>query len=302
MATLLETPVNAAWSSKTKARAWQVLSGVLDFENEVRQYSASPMDAKKEALKRFVLEAAESARQTGLDKPKDRSQMLALWGHISRAMYSKFRVGSNIDLLTDAMDEHPPRVDCYASALVQAAVFYELGIPCKLEDLASHVMLRVDAPQGPLYLETLADYHYDPNKSELGHYYYTSLDQMWHANHDTLLSEMEFGPGLLNYPFMRVNRAEAYFHQGDVRNGLADLNAAIAMQPNYPFAYYCRALHVESPAGQDARAIADYSRAIELYPYRWEFYDARATVYERMGMLGEMRQDDEMVHRLRTGR
>jgi tetratricopeptide (TPR) repeat protein len=68
----------------------------------------------------------------------------------------------------------------------------------------------------------------------------------------------------------------------DVRGAIADYTKAIALNPNYPIAYYRRALSKEQ-IGDRQGAMADYSRTIDLNPLATDAYISRGL---NKGILG----------------
>ena len=74
------------------------------------------------------------------------------------------------------------------------------------------------------------------------------------------------------------------YEQGDDQGALADLNQAIALNPNYVYGYYNRGL-VKSNLGDYPGAIADFDRALELDSKLVEAYNNRGNAKSSLGDL-----------------
>lgn len=72
----------------------------------------------------------------------------------------------------------------------------------------------------------------------------------------------------------RVNRAAIHSTKGDQDSAIADLDAAIAREPNDPVAYYNRG-YARFAKKQYDKAIDDYSHAVRLDPNMRMAYDNR---------------------------
>lgn len=75
-----------------------------------------------------------------------------------------------------------------------------------------------------------------------------------------------------------LNRAIAYLQKGSNERGLADLNAAIALQPEFVAAYYNRALYYHR-AGDLVRAKADYDQVLRIDPKMVNAYGNRGGIH-----------------------
>ena len=72
------------------------------------------------------------------------------------------------------------------------------------------------------------------------------------------------------------------YEQGDDQGALANLNQAIALNPNYVYGYYNRGL-VKSNLGDYPGAIADFDRALELDSKLVEAYNNRGNAKSNLG-------------------
>src|SRR6266498_628116 len=91
-------------------------------------------------------------------------------------------------------------------------------------------------------------------------------------NNDIVGAIETFSEGIQAEPHDIQNyfgRAKAYYLTGDLNAAIADLTQAIDIQPDNNVGYYRRAQIYCSASGQynTANAIADYTRAIDLYAY-----------------------------------
>ena len=82
-----------------------------------------------------------------------------------------------------------------------------------------------------------------------------------------------------------------------VKQGSADFNVAIDLDPTDAAVVYCRG-NSWYAIGESEKAIADYSEAIRLDPTWVNPYVNRAWTYEELGRLDEAAKDDETVLRL----
>ncbi|TDV56280.1 tetratricopeptide repeat protein [Actinophytocola oryzae] len=78
------------------------------------------------------------------------------------------------------------------------------------------------------------------------------------------------------------NRAKVLMIQGRLTESLADLDAVIEMDPNYPDYYFDRA-DVRRKLGDLTGAEADYDHATTLTPPFWELYYNRADIRSELG-------------------
>lgn len=94
-----------------------------------------------------------------------------------------------------------------------------------------------------------------------------------------------------------LNRAIAYLQKGDGERGLADLNAAIALEPGFVGAYYNRALYYHR-AGEFERAKADYGKAVQLDPSMINAYGNRGGIHYLQGDFDAALKDFETALQL----
>lgn len=80
-------------------------------------------------------------------------------------------------------------------------------------------------------------------------------------------------------PEIYAERAVAYFHFGDLKKSLDDLNTAQELEPNRPYRYSSRA-YIKDALGDIEGAIKDYEKAIELDP-------EDAVAHNNLGLLEE---------------
>jgi tetratricopeptide (TPR) repeat protein len=89
-----------------------------------------------------------------------------------------------------------------------------------------------------------------------------------------------------------LNRGIAYQNKGDQSRGLADINKAIELNPDYAPAYFIRGVAYEvagdfggdgDPAQNYPRAFADYAKAIEYDPNYVEVYMQRSKLHGKTG-------------------
>jgi Tfp pilus assembly protein PilF len=97
-----------------------------------------------------------------------------------------------------------------------------------------------------------------------------------------------------------LNRAIAYLQKNDGARGLADLAAALALDPSMTGAYYNRALYFHQ-AGELDRAKADYAEVIRLDPKMVNAYGNRATIHYVQGAFDLALADYEAALKLAPG-
>ena len=74
----------------------------------------------------------------------------------------------------------------------------------------------------------------------------------------------------------------AYYKKGELDKAIANYTKAIELQPDYAEAYYNRGLAYRNKATFD-KAIADYDKAIALKPDFAEAYNNRGSAYANKG-------------------
>lgn len=99
--------------------------------------------------------------------------------------------------------------------------------------------------------------------------------------------------------FDYANRANVFYQLGDNDSALIDLQAALDLQPDYPYALNLRGL-VYLRLGNQADALTSFTRAIELNPQAL-YYNNRADAYARLGENDAALLDWDQALRLRAG-
>src|ERR1019366_6173522 len=76
------------------------------------------------------------------------------------------------------------------------------------------------------------------------------------------------------------------FNKGDFDGAISDFDQAIALNPRYSEAYYCRGIAKEGKSDLDG-AIADYSQAVALNPrYAWAYFNRGSAKLEKGDLDG----------------
>ncbi len=78
-----------------------------------------------------------------------------------------------------------------------------------------------------------------------------------------------------------VARARIHYAQKNTPLALADIDAALKLDPKHASAFNLRG-HMREDAGQNEAAILDYTEAIGNYPYGWEYIRDRALLYAKL--------------------
>lgn len=93
-----------------------------------------------------------------------------------------------------------------------------------------------------------------------------------------------------------ILRAQSLMQIGDFDLALADANRAISLSPD-EFGYYVRGdIHREQ--GRVAEAVEDYSRAIRLNPKDPDYFERRASAYDRLEKPDEASADRAAAQRM----
>jgi tetratricopeptide (TPR) repeat protein/S1-C subfamily serine protease len=171
----------------------------------------------------------------------------------------------------DAQDQYQAAVATYDRVTQINPKFYEAWrqravvldslkqYPAALESISRAIQLQPDDPilymrQGQLYLALSR---------------YSEADQAFSQ-------AIKLRPNTFSYGF----RAQSRFNLKDYRGALADYSRQVELQPNDYFAYSGRGT-INILLGNSAAAIADLTKAIELFPsgnkYRFTAYVARGT-------------------------
>ncbi len=94
------------------------------------------------------------------------------------------------------------------------------------------------------------------------------------------------------------NRGNGYGLKGEFDRAIADYTKAIELDPKYAHAYYGRGV-AYGLKGEFDRAIADYTKAIEINPKDARYYNNRAWYYLKAGKAAQGLQDAEKSLELR---
>ncbi|WP_405140581.1 tetratricopeptide repeat protein [Sphaerisporangium sp. NBC_01403] len=116
------------------------------------------------------------------------------------------------------------------------------------------------------------------------------------------LADADLPPGrhLIHRMVLRANRAQLLGVLGNPQEALADLNAAIAIDPAYPD-YHLDRGNLLFQMGRPEAALADYERALRLSPPLPEGYYNRAQLLLAMGDLEAAKADLDHVIELDPG-
>jgi tetratricopeptide (TPR) repeat protein len=93
-----------------------------------------------------------------------------------------------------------------------------------------------------------------------------------------------------------LKRGKVWIKKGEYQRAIADLNRALALDPNKPMAYYYRGTAWRLQR-RFRKAVEDYTRAISLKKNP-AFYYHRSQAYTRMGMVDKAVADMEKAVRL----
>ncbi len=90
-----------------------------------------------------------------------------------------------------------------------------------------------------------------------------------------------------------LGRAKAYRLKGDLNAAIADLTEVVRIWPEVSSGYYDRAQIYCSASGQydPEKAIVDYTRALDIYPYDHHSYLHRAMAFAYSGYFGKAVSD-----------
>jgi tetratricopeptide (TPR) repeat protein len=89
-----------------------------------------------------------------------------------------------------------------------------------------------------------------------------------------------------------INRGLAYADKGDLEAGLADLNKAIKLQPNYIYAYQDRG-EIYRKRNEPEKALADFNKAIKMSEQFSPAFRSRGLVLLSQGKDTEAQRDFE---------
>ncbi|HEY2137005.1 MAG TPA: tetratricopeptide repeat protein [Xanthobacteraceae bacterium] len=93
-----------------------------------------------------------------------------------------------------------------------------------------------------------------------------------------------------NLAFIYLNRGQTYYERNDYDRAIADFTRAIEVDPTYPMGYNNRAnsWHIK---GDEDRAIASYDQTIRLDPNYTAAFTGRGLAYEKKGNIEQARRD-----------
>jgi tetratricopeptide (TPR) repeat protein len=91
-------------------------------------------------------------------------------------------------------------------------------------------------------------------------------------------------------------RSDCYAKSGDA--AIRACTEAIARNPRDVASYISRAYELQAK-GEYGRSIADYAKAIEIDPGRWDAYQGRAWAHLKLGKLGDALSDAEASVKLK---
>lgn len=87
-----------------------------------------------------------------------------------------------------------------------------------------------------------------------------------------------------------INRGRSWYFKKDFDKAIADFTKAIEIDPKDADAYYARGL-VRHIKGDYDKAIADYTKVIEINPKRAKAYKARGFCWEAKGQYDKAKAD-----------
>jgi len=100
-----------------------------------------------------------------------------------------------------------------------------------------------------------------------------------------------------NLSKMYFNRGIAWENKGDLNKAIADYTKAIEINPNYAKAYNNRGLAWHNKDDYD-KAIADFTRAIEIEPKYAKAYHSRGLAWDKKGYTDKAKADYERAKKL----
>jgi protein O-mannosyl-transferase len=95
-------------------------------------------------------------------------------------------------------------------------------------------------------------------------------------------------------PFAYYNRAISFERTGQIDKAIADYDKAIDLYPYYHAAYNNRGMAFKK-TGQIDKAISDFDRAIAINPDQYIVYNNRAIAFEKAGLFDKAVADYEMA-------
>ena len=101
---------------------------------------------------------------------------------------------------------------------------------------------------------------------------------------------IELAPGVKGIEIVHTNRANLHWLEGRLREASADVERALALNPDFALALHVRA-RIKGDQGDLDGARADLDRAIQLEPKMMPAYMARAAVHMQAGRLQESISD-----------
>lgn len=98
-----------------------------------------------------------------------------------------------------------------------------------------------------------------------------------------------------NYSFGYAQRGHLYIDYGQqYLKAMADLNKALEINPNHPYAYANRAL-INLAAGQNAKVVADCTKSIAINPTDWKVHASRAEAYRNLKEYNKATEDYKQI-------
>jgi len=258
-------------------------TSVLDAEAKLFGLNPKSILRVQKRFDEYASHVAEMLEAKGLipkNRQLSREQALRIWDASSERMRELMKF-ETMDLLYNAFLSEPPVMDCYCSSVFFSAVLKRVGIDSKIADLGSHEMVKIEATDGPLYIETLGDYKYSGANSGRGYYFYFSENEMRPG--DKVYGEIDYVL-LPNSYFMYFNTAIALRNSGHIAKAIQAYTKALQLKPDYPPAYVNRAAAYKQ-AGHMREALNDYNKAINLEPGNPENYFDRALAFRDFGEI-----------------
>lgn len=112
--------------------------------------------------------------------------------------------------------------------------------------------------------------------------YHLYLDEAYEA----AAADYAVAATLEPYAFRYYDLATAWYRLERTDEAIRALDTAIAINPDFPSAYYLRGF-IRWAGDQDAAALADFTRLTELSPLNARYQEALGTVHYRMGNTAE---------------
>jgi len=254
----------------------QVISSeIIKFETPEGHLKPGEAEKLSTDLAAFV-QASRNELALQHKNPASQKELEALCTQATEMVWSRYGSSGDANLMVDALKVNG--LDCDAGSYVIADMLAKFKVKASIAAVQGHAILKVEAGDALLYIETTARKEMTVYRSE------RELKEAY----PVVYGEAQFGAENFITCFTRAN-AESTL--GNHERAMQYYDRAIQMNPNFADGYSNRGVE-KFNLGDKAGALADYNKAIEIDPQHAMAYynrgEARLGIGEHAGAIEDL--------------